>query len=166
MSVIGIKKEYRKPEFIKQIFSDFIADFLSSNNEECNKWKDNITQTSFESVLKSKKMKMQNPNKVIEDKQKKLDKKLKREARDRDLQENKVKKAIERPKLAYYYFMQDEKEKVKQKLIDNGYVGNSKTLKKNVHVELQNIWKEVKNNNIEMYTQYKLMEETGKLSEV
>ena len=55
--------------------------------------------------------------------------------------------------------MQDEKEHVKQKLIDNGYVGNAKTLKKNIHVELQSMWKEIKDKNPDVYKKYKSMEE-------
>ena len=50
--------------------------------------------------------------------------------------------------------MQDEKEHVKQKLIDNGYVGNAKTLKKNIHVELQSMWKEIKDKNPDVYKKW------------
>ena len=69
MSIKDIKLEYIKPDTVRQIFSDFIAEFLAMNGEEYNKWQEHNTQTSFESVLKSKKMKMQNPNKVEDEKQ-------------------------------------------------------------------------------------------------
>ena len=66
---------------------------------------------------------------------------------------------MDRPKKAYYYFMQDEKDKVRQKLINAGYKGNAKTLKKNIHVELQNMWTVIKKEKNSIYTKYKAMEE-------
>ena len=152
-------KLIKKTEPVKKIFSEYIEEFLSVNEDELLKWNSYENQNGFRLVLDEKKMKMRNPNKAEDEKQKKLEKKLKREQKARERQEIKVKKAMERPKKAYYYFMQDEKDKVKKQLIDDGYTGNAKTLKKNVHVALQNMWTVIKKDKSDIYAKYKKMEE-------
>ena len=152
-------KLIKKTEDVKKIFSEYIEDFLVLSPDDLSKWNSFENLNAFRHTLDEKKMKMRNPNKVEDEKQKKLDKKLKREQKAKDRQEQKVKKAMDRPKKAYYYFMQDEKDKVRQKLINAGYKGNAKTLKKNIHVELQNMWTVIKKEKNSIYTKYKAMEE-------
>lgn len=152
-------KLIKKTEPIKCILSEFIETFLAEDTDDLNKWNSYENQNEFRHELNDKKMKMRNPNQAEEEKQKKLDKKMKREQKAKDRQEIKVKKAMDRPKKAYYYFIQDEKEKVKQKIIEAGYKGNTKTLKKSVHVELQNMWAIIKKEKNDIYKKYKEKEE-------
>jgi len=151
-------KLIKKTEPIKQIYSTFIEEFLSSYPEYLNNWTEFNNQNNFRRLLEDKKFKMRNPNKAEEEKQKKFEKKLKREAKARERQESRVKKAMDRPKQAYYYFLQDEKENIRKRLIEAGNTVN-KVLKKLIHVEAQNMWKDIKKSKNpeqqEIYKKYK-----------
>jgi len=158
-------KLIKKTEPVKQIYSQFIETFLSSHPEELARWLEFNNQNEFRKLLEEKKFKMGNPNKAEEEKQKKLDKKLKRETKSLERQEAKVKKAMQVPKQAYYYFLQDEKDNIRKRLVDAGHVVN-KTLKKSVHVEAQNMWKEIKKSQPELWQKYKdISDEKKKLVE-
>ena len=158
-------KLIKKTEPVKQIYSSFIEEFLASRPEYLQRWLEFNNQNDFRRLLEDKKFKMRNPNKAEEEKQKKLDKKLKREAKARERQESKVKKAMDRPKQAYYYFLQDEKENIRKRLVEAGNTVN-KVLKKLVHVEAQNMWKEFKKSKNpevqEKYVKYKQIAEEKK----
>lgn len=64
----------------------------------------------------------------------KLEKKNKIIKRERDKQIKRVEKAQSRPKSGFYFFKIDEEENIKKRLND-----------KDVHKELQKLWKEIKN---------------------
>jgi len=137
-------KLIKKTEPIKQIYSTFIEEFLSMKPEYLNKWLEFDNQNEFRKLIADKNFKMKNPKNEEEEKQKKVEKKVKRDSRAREIHEYKVKKDMEKPKQPYYYFLQDEKENIRKRLIEEGNTVN-KIIKKLIHVEAQNIWKELNN---------------------
>jgi len=137
-------KLIKKTEPIKQIYSTFIEEFLLMKSEYLNKWIEFDNQNEFRKFLDDNKFKMRNPKKEEEEKQQKIEKKAKRDSRAHEIHEYKVKKDMERPKQPYYYFLQDEKENIRKRLIEEGNTVN-KIIKKLIHVEAQNIWKELNN---------------------
>ena len=164
-------------ESIVTNLKELLNDNFTRKPDQLSKIKKFQTKSSLENVqiqiqvksniidfFKIKEKKNLTPEQKMKEKQEeKKQKTVKREQKAKERQEEKVKKVAEKPKTAYYYFTQDEKHKVKQKLIDNGLKGNAKTIKKQVHVEMQNMWKELKASKSEIYNKYKSLEENIKV---
>jgi hypothetical protein len=158
---------------LTQNLNELLTEFFIRKPQELSKLKKFQTKSSLENVqiqiqvrsniihfFKIKEKKNLTPEEKMKEKhEEKKQKTVKREQKAKERQEEKIKKVSEKPKTAYYFFTQDEKHKVKQRLIDNGLKGNAKTIKKQVHVELQNLWKTLKSTKDEVYNKYKLLEE-------
>lgn len=81
----------------------------------------------------------------------------KRMAKKKEINDRKIKKAMEKPKSAYFFFIQDEKPLIIQEF------GDKEFTKKDVHNELQKRWKTLKTDNIERFEKYnKIAEEKAK----
>jgi len=164
-------------ESIAKNLKELLDEYFARKPEQLSKTKKFHTKSSLENVqiqiqvrsntisfFKIKEKQNLTPEEKMKEKQQdKKQKTMKREQKAKERQDEKLKKVGEKLKTAYYFFTQDEKHKVKQRLVDNGLKGNAKTIKKQVHVEMQNMWKELKSSKDEVYNKYKLLEEKNKI---
>ena len=127
---------------------------VKNDEEEMKRYREMVMEDKkrYEDELNRYKMITQR-----EDKKKKEEKRL---TRIKEKSEKKKLKEQEKPKSAYYFFIKDEKPKI----VLNKEEMNRKDSRKEIHVELQKRWKELKvNNPILMNTYMKVAEENAKV---
>ena len=135
-------KLVKRTALVCKNINTYMESFLESTPEILADWHNEENQQKLRLLTNEKKVKCKKDEDTEEDIQRKAERKIRKKA------ENEVKKAEKqidklkgRPKSAYYWFAIDEKPKV---LVENPTWNNNKEAKKDVHLELQNRWKEAR----------------------